>query len=392
MTTTPGPLRPSAALRAAAASLLALGAAGCGPRHRVDNYVWTLFDLQQKLQHGEGYGGPPLPEGMSVSSLLKQDGTATVLSVTPAFAEGAPAAYVTTDIWINYAEDNIWPQPLYFQMVDDTTPLRDANGADAPALVDVGPESTFYSPFWSVSRARVGPLDDVNHYRSTRDLLDQHVPLVRDGLYAAPLRPLDLLAAAAGRSLTEPTWGTPLDAVEAEPAWLNGTSVGVLDFGEVSFWLDPDEGYVQPLPTFVFYARDASGAAAPVANALPVRGSVMLLSGATAEVGVDEATGWPMPKFGAFARLYHAVLPAGAGPFAAAANPTAAARAADPKDYEGRVALDTRCFGDSGFPGSCQWLDSQASIEAALPNDDLVPTNVLATSPLVFYDKKPVKL
>ena len=61
-------------------------------------------------------GGPTLGAGMPATMLLdrKTDGTLT-LKVGAAFAEGKPAAFVTTELWINYG-DNVWLQPLYAQL------------------------------------------------------------------------------------------------------------------------------------------------------------------------------------------------------------------------------------------------------------------------------------
>ena len=70
----------------------------------------------------------------------------------PAFAEGKPAVYVTTDVWLNLPKT--WLQPAYVQTQDwGAEPTRVPG---APILIDVESESTFYSPFWNIEYAVSG--------------------------------------------------------------------------------------------------------------------------------------------------------------------------------------------------------------------------------------------
>lgn len=373
----------------AAAGLPALLAAGCGERHHLDNHVWTLFDIQAQLQAGGNVGmGPSMPDGIPASALLadNHDGTDS-LRVTPAFSEGAPAAYVTTDIWVNYDEDDVWPQQLFVQMADADHPLTNADGSPAPVLVDVGPKSTFYSPFWYAEQVVVGSGTDPDHYRFTRDIEDAALPTTSASPRTAPLRPLSVLASPAGQPMVEPTWQTPLDTLPTEQAWLDGTKLGIFDFGTGLFEIDEDELYVEPIAMFVFVGADQS----LVPGALWVAGVGDLFSGEEADVDTDPATGDPQPQFGGFWRLDLATLPSGAGPFDVATHTAAAPAGVDLKDYQGRVALDVTCFNDTGFPGSCTWLDSQAQIEEALGAANIAETEIMQAGPLVFYNKKPVK-
>jgi hypothetical protein len=376
-------------LAATAAVLLATLAAGCGERHHLDNHLWTLFDIQAQLQAGGNVGvGPSMPDGVPASALMtdNHDGTFS-LKVIPAFSEGAPAAYVTTDIWVNYDEDDVWPQQLFVQMADADHPLTNADGSPAPVLVDVGPKSTFYSPFWQYEQAVVGPGTDPDHFRSVRDLLDAALPTTPAANHTAPLRPLSVVAAPAGQPMVEPTWQTPLDTLPAEEAWLDGTKLGIFDFGTGLFEIDEDELYVEPIALFVFVGADGT----PTPGALWVAGVGDLFSGEEAEVNTDPATGDPQPQFGGFWRLDLAALPGGAGPFDVATHAAAAPAGVDLKDYQGRVALDVSCFDAPTFPTSCTWLDSQASIEDALGAANITETEIMQAAPLVFYDKKPVK-
>jgi len=60
---------------------------------------------------------------------------------------------------------------------------------------------------------------------------------------------------------------------------------------------------------------------------------------------------------------------------------------ADIADFTGRVAMKPSCFAarSSALPrlGNCRYLDSQAALEAALPKDAIVRTDVTVTCPVV---------
>jgi hypothetical protein len=348
-----------------------------------------MFDIREALVAGGNIAmGTTLKDGLPASAVLtaQPDGTAT-LNVVPTFSEGAPAAFVTTELWINYDDDEVWLEPIYLQAtsVAPLAPLTAGDGTPAPLLIDVGPKSAFYSPFWMLDVANVGTVD-VGHYQSTRQLLDNGVPIVPVAPRACPLRPLDVLAAPDGAHMVEPTYGTQLDDVPLKQAMLDGTLYGVFDFGPSVFSVSAGST-IEPLPFFLWV--DANG---PVAGAWRVAGVGPLFSGLPAAVSIDAVTGWPQPHFGAFWRVYLAVMPAGAGPFLAADHPAATVPSpGDIKDYEGRVALDTTCFDDASFPAGCSWLDSQAKVEATLGASNLIKTEIMGTCPLVFYNKKPVK-
>jgi hypothetical protein len=364
--------------------------AACNPRHHVPHHVWTMFDIRQALAAGGNIAmGTTLKDGMPASAVLtaQPDGTAT-LNVVPTFSEGAPAAFVTTEIWINYNDDEVWLEPIYLQAVSvaPLTPLIAGDGTPAPLLIDVGPQSAFYSPFWMLDVANVGPIDNAAKYQSTRQLLDNGVPIIPVAPRACPLRPLDVLAAPAGGHMVEPTWNTTLDDVPLKQAMLDGTLYGVFDFGPDIFSVAAGST-VEPLPFFLFVNGNG-----PVPGAWRVAGVGPLFSGQPAAVSIDAATGWPQPHFGAFWRIYLATLPAGAGPFLAADHAgVTTSDGSDIKDFEGRVALDTTCFGRADFPTGCFWLDSQAKVETALGASNLTKTEIMGTCPLVFFDKKPVK-
>jgi hypothetical protein len=135
-----------------------------------------------------------------------------------------------------------------------------------------------------------------------------------------------------------------------------------------------------------------TGVVGPAPMAYRVAAVGPLFSGKAADVGVDAATGWPQPHFGAFWRVHLAVLPATGGAFDRDEHAGVSVPAGmDIRDYQGRVALDTACFNEPTFPGGCTWLDSQAKIESILGASAIVPTQIMGTCPFVFYDKKPVK-
>jgi hypothetical protein len=364
--------------------------AGCGQRHHVENRVWTLFDIQEQLQKdGNIAAGPTLGPGMPAAAVLTReaDGTAT-LNVVPAFAEGKPAAFVTTDLWINYGAEDVWLQPLYVQSVDGT-----ANTLLPPRIIDVGPKSTFYSPFWDLRLATVGGVAE-DHYRSARALLDAHVALQPLPPHTCPVRPLganQVHGAPVGTHLTEPTWGTELEDIPEAEAWIDGTKIGLFDFGPGIVNFDAQQRTVEPLPFFLFVGADDTGKVGPVPLALRVGAVGALFSGRAADVTRDPAGTWTQPHFGGFWRIYLALVPTGAGVFDVAENPAVAPIGVDLKEYQGRMALDKTCFADSATFLTCKWLDSQSKIEATLGAANLIPTEIMGTCPFVFYEKLPVK-
>jgi len=123
--------------------------------------------------------------GVTASALLERDGDGVVhLKVQRAFADGQPAAFVTTEMWVNYA-DGVWVEPLYAQSIDGRQLVP-----GAPRIIDVGPSSSFYSPFWQLNLAVVGDVA-ADRYRSSKQLLDAASAIVPAATHTCPLRPLD---------------------------------------------------------------------------------------------------------------------------------------------------------------------------------------------------------
>jgi hypothetical protein len=391
---------------ALAVSAFATILTGCEARHRVDHQLWTLGSIRDALRANDGKvaTGPTFPTGLHASDFLTEGEN---LKVIPVFAESAPAAVVTTEIWVSFGDD-VWPQPLYIQVTEDADPppyLLESNGLPAPWIAPVGPQSSFYTPFWVASYAVVGNLSDPNHYQTGHALLSAGVPLVLDGTRMSPLAPLDFMPAPAGQHLTDPTWGMQLWDIPTGQAWTEEDNVtqavSFLDFGEDLFSVtaDPTDGsLVQPYALFMFAKPDGTSGAprTPVVGALKVAGVGPLFSGEAADVGIDVTTGYPQPHFGGYWRLITALVPPAADAFRSAEHSTTVSAATgmgvDIKQYEGRVALDAGCFASATtFPNQCKWLDSQANIEHALDPTALVETEVTEAAPFVFYDQLPVK-
>jgi len=319
-----------------------------------------------------GDAAPLGDTGVPAAQLLERDTDGVVhLKVHRAFADGRPAAFVTTEIWVSYA-DGVWVQPLYAQSVDGQMLV-----AGAPRIIDVGPESSFYSPFWQVNLAVVGDVPG-DRYRSAKQLLDGASAIVPAVPHTCPLRPLDMAGSIA---LPPPwdAWNLPLRAIPTGEAVYDNegasTRVGLFDFGVDLFRAraDTHDGVVvEELPMFVF--ADADGR---------LLADVPRVAGAA-----------PRPGAGALWRIYKVTLPRGAGAFHGSAHPAAVASIAadsDALELEGRVALDVGCFDDAAdFPDGCVWLDSQAKLESLLGSASVQPTAMTANSPLVLYDKQAV--
>jgi hypothetical protein len=357
-----------------ALTVVALAAAwtlGCGQgvdRHP-QAHTWTLFDIDAAFQAGGSVAGMP------ASGMLGSDSGSDRMITIPCFGEGAPCGYVTVELRQNVA--GVWVQPLYAQVTANAdgsyTPVT------APLLVDVGPDSTFYSPFWELKYAVVPAGTSPDRFHSTRELLDAGVPIMEVAPHTCPLRPTTVRAAADGSQ-----------DVGENTAWLDGKMDGVFDFGPYDFVYADDTGMVQEFPLFqLVKGSDPSFAPPKVVGVGPIG------SGATADVTVDAATGRPYPRFGTFWRIFDVSVPDAAAAFHLAAQPAAALAARTDiavADYEGRVALDGGCFANTaGFPTACTWLDSQSAVESNVGEHDIESTDITAVYPLVRWAGKPVK-
>jgi hypothetical protein len=376
-------------------------AAGCQqPATTTDEprLLYSLFDIQAALAEGRSLpAGPQFPGGISPDTVLTRGEAGDVLKVTAAFSEGEPAAYVTTDLWVNY--DEVWVQPWYVLITawNEKAPrqnqIRDSAGKAAPPLIDVGPRSAFYSPYWMVYFALVPEGTTIDTYTSTRQILDDKLPLYPETPTFYSFRPSTVGVGAM--KAVHPILGLPVGTLSAlEGALMDGEALPYLLISSNNFRYD-ERWVVEEVPLFIFVRRESNGAAARI-NAPDVMGSSPLFSRRSAEVGNGQ------PRFGAFARFYLAYLPATAAPFDPALYPDTVARLAalpvplDPKVYQGRVAMNGRkvaetdvdCFAAEAFPAGCRWLDSQQRVEEELGRPGIERTSVTAATPLVFYGGK----
>jgi hypothetical protein len=379
------------------AGTVAVAVSGCTATERTHEhslYVWPLGDILQALERNETLASGStmvMPEGISPASIVTSlpDGTHS-LRVEPAFAEGKTAAYITTDVWLNIPD--VWLQPAYVTVRDWSEPPTDIAGS--PILIDVGTKSLFYSPFWNVQLAVVGPVFDPNQYCSTRQLLDARpvVPIHSGGWHNYPIIPVGFLPSPAGTGLIDPLWGFDLGDISVHYARLDGEMSELLDLGPGTFDAD-DGGLVQPLPFFIFSRRGADGALNPIA-APRVAGVGPLRSGRSAATIRDPVTGGTHPRLGMFWLLVLAVLPSGSEVFHLEDHPRAAmgavAAGVDIREFEGRASMNEGCFDEASFPTSCLWLDSQSRIEDALGPAGTVATKLTVNSTFVSFDKTPV--
>lgn len=402
-------------MRRAALLALALAAAGCvKPSDEAPARVYTLADIREAARNHQMLGenvssdgmiafrGQPIPlrsrPWATTDALQSPDVDGTTLFA--AFAEGQPAAYITTEVW--YDRDQVWVQPIYIPVTrwDPAKPFA-AKVPGALAVFAPGAESSFYSPYWRIEYAVVPEGTSPADLRTPKDVLDRTTEVHDGPLNLSSVVPLDMAPAApAGDVPRRPLTGEAVGRVRVSTALVDGEKVGVFNYGNDRFTAD-ESGVVAEAPIFHWVAPDPSGQLADVG--LPaVAGVGPLYSGASPDV--DHG----VPRFGGLWRLYLAELPAGAAVFVPPAlveergRLTSAgvsapvpddAAANDPRapQYALRVASDPRCFeGDGGFPDACTWLDSQHAVEQTLPATAIHQTDTTLTCPLVEYLGQPV--
>jgi hypothetical protein len=359
--------------------------------------LWTLIDIEQALRDGKPVAPTDsFPRGFAATTFLapSEDGKSATIKVQPAFSEGEPAAYVATELWVNFRE--VWVQPWYFLVTawNEAAPMMnrlkapDAKGMpqNTPPLFDVGPKSRFYSPFWKLIYALVPADTPPDKYKSVEQLISDRRPLFPAQGFVYSVRPPNV---DGNSMLVHPILGTPIGGLSRQDAaFVDGKPLPYFGQGGNNFRFD-DELVVEEVPLFILVKRNANGKNASM-GAPYVMGSAPLGSRRPAEFVAGR------PRFGAYSRLTFAVAPATAAAFAAETEPAAvealAAKMIDPKVYQGRVALDRACFAKPEFPMGCQWLDSQTKIEDLLGPQNLLPTEVTMCSALVFFGGKGIGL
>src|SRR5262245_19303950 len=162
-------------LRGVSRALVVLAAAfGCGsgdyrfdtrrgdaPRPHAKR--WTSFDLYEALLTGAPVAvSPSFPRGFEATVFLALADDGAQLNIRAGFSEGQPSAFVVPELWVDY--DEVWVQPWYLLVTawDEKSPqqnrLKEADGTtNSPPVFDVGYESPFYSPLWTVFYAVVRP-------------------------------------------------------------------------------------------------------------------------------------------------------------------------------------------------------------------------------------------
>lgn len=380
---------------------LLVGMIGGCAQNQVDKRpeLWTLFDIRTALTAGTPVAvTAEYPQGISPGEILTSapDGTAT-LNIIPAFSEGQAAAYVMPEIWADF--DEVWIQPWYVLVTawDGKSPnqnrAKTADGMNAPPVFDVGPRSLFYSPLWLRYYAVLPAGADPALYTSAERIFDEQLPVYPNVAWTYSLRPGDVRLPDA--PIVHPYLQTPVASflTQSTSSWVDDESVPYFDEGSANFTYRTADLVVDETPLYELARRGPDGA--PLSLGAP---RVMGSGPPFARRPADAPNG--RPRFGAYSRIYFAVAPATAAAFDPDASPDAAAlltaAGLDPQAYRGRVAAngakvadtDVACFAATDFPASCNWLDSQARIEDVLGVVNIVPTNVTACSPLVFYAGK----
>jgi hypothetical protein len=306
------------------------------------------------------------------------------LTIFPAFSEGKPAAYMTTEVWQNF--DQVWVQPLY---VDSTRSNKPIFGIDAT--------SRFYSPYWQVFLYALPPGKE---FRTAKDVLDARVDLVPNTAKFCAITRDSALAAAQQQgdaAPIRPLTGETVTAPKNGSAYAEGNEVSFVDLGNAQrFTFDPRTLVVEETPLYAFALPDASGN--PQQVDLPRVGGTgpphrPRCNGQGACTGVVGG----VPQFGSLWRVYNVFLPPAADVYVPAALPElqqkvramgfAAPQTAAPlaPEFTLRVAANGKtCL--AGNPAACVWLDAQNQIESQVVEWRVTKTGTLVTCPLVLFN------
>lgn len=323
------------------------------------------------------------------------------LNVLPAFAEGAPAAYLVAEVFANWAP--LWIQPLYVPVTawDAADPASKALPGALPVF-SVGVHATFYSPYWRVTYAVVPADTPPDALTARKAVLDRASELHPGPSKVCSFVPEGLRPAVAqgAEASVQPLTGQAVESVQVVKWWADGVQATAIDFGTDRFESDGD-GEVAETALFAFASLDATGQRRLLE--LPKVGGVgPFRSGKTGRAPGNR------PAFGSLWRLHTALLPATAGVFVpsslpalrakvladglAAPRPAAAIEArADARDFLLRVALNPTCFQDAAaFPATCAFLDSQAAIERLLPTTAFTLEPTVMNGPLLVFNGQKV--
>ncbi len=369
---------------------VALLAVACATPPAPDPWtLWTIDTLEALhdpaiVEPGAGLAllQSPYPALGSASGM--QQPSQRGLTVFPAFSEGKPAAYMTTEIWQNF--DEVWVQPLY---VDRT--------GNNKAIFGVDSSSRFYSPYWQIfmySHPGGG------EFRSAKDVLDAHVDLTPNSAkFCAITRDRSINAALQQGDATpiRPLTGEPVTQPKNASAYAAGNEVWFVDLGNAQrFTFDARTMVVDETPLFAFALPDVAGN--PVQVDLPeVGGTGPPHSPRCDGKGVCSGVVGGVPEFGALWRVFTVLLPPAADVYVPAALTelqkkvkamgfAATTTAAPlPAEFTLRVAANGKtCL--AANPSACVWLDSQNQIESQVADWRVTKTGTLVTCPLVLFN------
>jgi hypothetical protein len=246
---------------------------------------------------------------------------------------------------------------------------------------------------------------------SVRQILDGHYPLQPAKSWVAPLTPQ---ATPALDTTLLPSGGT-----KTATGWIDGGSITYLQFPSAPVTWDDDRAVAEvPIFHFVFVKEDGTLVAPDIPTVL---GTGPLFSNTPPPIDMNGAV---TAAYSGYWRVYTVTVPPGARVFAPT-NTTAPAavdlvhalqtagvptdlpgggnydaafagftKDADLAPFLGRVAVNGDCFSDINmadpYGGTCQYLDSQADIEAYLGRGAIQRTDITVTCPLVSFKGKAV--
>lgn len=290
--------------------------------------------------------------------------------VHPAYLDGAPSAYVVTEVWQRHPD--LWVQPVYLFVseYDATDPFSRLTGADN--VFGVGTDSTFYSPFWRAYFAEQG--DALPPFTSVRAITD--MKMHEGGIVTCPIVP----PGTGISSGFHPFTGAQLQEVRYPQAYVNGRRVSYLNLGanrqEV---VGENRDLVRPELMFFFAALNADGSTEllDIPAVLPHDAHVFsYVRRVDVVLTPDEAVFVPASRPDLRASLSSRVNV----PPADAAIPDAVANA-----YLMRVAKDGACFANAAsFPAACEWIDSAAAVRDAIPETRRLETDVTLAATAVL--------
>jgi hypothetical protein len=389
-------------------ALMALGACSQAPSPAAAK-LSTLFDVQA-LYAG---GAPPtealapddgLPGGVPIGNITTGAAVSPagpVLTIRSGLADGYGVTYATTEVWSSYAQ--VWMQPAYVPITGwaNGVPQKVVDGLNAwHPIFSVGPQSGFYSPFWQIVYVTVPAGTTTDTFTSARQILQSGYPLSPSQGQTMPLVPDGTTGGGKPGS-----------------GYLDGAAISFLNFGTATFTWN-DTNVVGEVPIYYLSLIGADGAPHVLSSMPTVLGTSPPGTAPVAPLTVAN-----VPRYSTYWRLYVATVPSFARVFAPPGSQaeadllaigvspgtyTAATTAAALSyygAYVGRVAVNAGdpgagipgCFDDPGLlehdptnTQTCDWLDSQTSLETYIDLSTVVTTGISVTCPVISVKSAPV--